>query len=493
MKSILFFCLTLISAGSALPLELGSPFSENMVLQRQSEIPVWGWGKPASEVRVTIADKKAAATVAEDGSWKLKLDAIPAGGPYQFQVTSDSETITCKNVLVGDVWICSGQSNMQMPYAKMAGSKQILANRKGRPIRCMEVKRTVSLAPSQRCQGQWSSRPVPSAVALAFSYHLQKDLDIPVGIILTCWGSSWLEGWMPKDMTEELPHFDQMMRDFEKNDRQKVESLIKKAESGKRAGKGQKWSRENEIYLRTRPNIVYNAMLHPLAPYAVRGIVWYQGESNARSIEDMMQYRQSLQKWCQRMRALWQHDDLHLLVVMLPKFKVVRNGKSIKDPTAHSWAWIRESQMKILDLPHTSIVNTIDLGNPNNIHPPDKAPIGQRLALLAQRDALGKTLLAQGPKMKSVTIHSDEIVIAYENAEGLATTDGEAVRGFWVAGKSRQWKAATGQIKGETVVLSCGDTTPEVVRYAFCAVPNVNLINAAKLPALPFRTDTDKP
>ncbi len=487
MKSILLIGLTLAATASALPLELASPFSENMVLQRQSKVSVWGWAEPASEVSVTMAGNTETTTVNHDGSWKVELDMMPAGGPYQFQVTSECEKIIYENVLVGDVWICSGQSNMQMGHRAMIGYEQILADMKDRPIRCMNVKQDVSFTPNQRCQGKWNTRPSPSAVALAFSYFLQKESDVPVGIILTCWGSSSIEGWMPKDMTKELPHFAKKMQKFEENDTEKVQSLLEMRD------KGITWPLEDNIYLRTRPNILYNAMMHPLAPYAARGIVWYQGESNAGSANSMQQYAQSLQRWCLRMRSLWDRDDLHLLVVMLPQFKRVRENESVTDPTAHSWAWMRESQMRIRELSHTSIANTIDLGDPNDIHPRDKAPIGQRLAFLAQRDVNGQQLLVQGPTMKSVTITSSQVIVAYENAEGLATADGKAVRGFWVAGKSRQWTAVEGRIKGQTVILSCGEMTPQVVRYAFCAVPDVNLINAAKLPALPFRTDTDKP
>lgn len=487
MKSILFVFLSVAACVFALPLELGAPFSENMVLQRESRIPVWGWAAPSTEVTVTVADKKETTIVSEDGTWKLELDVLPTGGPYRFEVAAGEEKITYSNVLVGDVWICSGQSNMQMGYGQMIGNKQILTGAKGRPIRCLNVKRDVSFTPNPRCSGTWSTGPVPSAVALAFSYHLQKSLDVPVGIILTCWGSSSIEGWMPKEMVQELPHFKQIMSDFEQNDTARVRSLIEMRDQGKN------WPLKDNIFLRTRPNLLYNAMMYPLIPYAVRGIVWYQGEANAKTLDDMLQYGQSMQAWCKKLRAIWQRDDLQLLAVMLPGFgKWLADGESITDPSTQSWAWMRQSQLQILDLPNTGVVNTVDLGDANNIHPRDKEPIGRRLALLATPEA-NRTGMVQGPKMKSVMIKTGEVVFAFENAEGLTTTDGKPVRGFWVAGKDRQWKAVAGRIDGQTVMLDCGNVTPEAVRYAFCAVPDVNLVNAAGLPALPFRTDKDKP
>ncbi len=485
MKTMFLVLLSVTACVFALPLELGSPFTENMVLQRESTIPVWGWAAPNSKICVIAAGKKETTMSSGDGSWKLKLDALPVGGPYRFEVVAGEEKITYSNVLVGDVWICSGQSNMQMGYDQMIGNKQILAGAKGRPIRCMNVKRDVSFTPNLRCKGTWSTDPVSSAVALTFSYHLQKNLDVPVGIILTCWGSSSIEGWMSKDMIRELPHFDQIMKEFEQNDTERVRSLIKTRDQG------ETWPLKDNIFLRTRPNLLYNAMMHPLIPYAVRGIVWYQGEANANTVDGMLQYGPSLQAWCKNLRKIWQRDDLHLLVVMLPGFgKWLPDNQSVTDPTTHSWAWMRESQLKILNLPHTGVANTVDLGDANNIHPRDKEPIGRRLALLAIPEA-NRTGMVQGPTMKSVTIKPGKVVIAFGNAEGLATTDSKPVRGFWVAGKDRQWKAVEGRIDGKTVILDCGSITPVVIRYAFCAVPDVNLVNAAMIPALPFRTDKD--
>ena len=236
------------------------------------------------------------------------------------------------------------------------------------------------------------------------------------------------------------------------------------------------------VYVRKRPNILYNAMLHPVIPYACRGMVWYQGEANASRHQE---YAQGLPLWVKRLRKAWGRDDFHFLVVMLPGF-----GRDNGRPDAKSWAWFREVQMKVLALPHAGVANTVDLGDVRNIHPLDKAPIAQRLALLARRDVHGAKIAGQGPTYKSFRVDGNRMVIAFTCARGLRTTDGKAPTGFWLADEKRAWREATASIAGETVVLEADGTgKPVACRYAFCGKPAVNLANGDNLPAYPFRTD----
>jgi len=232
------------------------------------------------------------------------------------------------------------------------------------------------------------------------------------------------------------------------------------------------------VFIRKQPNIVYNAMLHPVIPYASRGMVWYQGEANAERLDQLGQYGQSLPAWIKRLRTQWGRDDLHLMVVMLPGY-----GSKI-------WPWFREVQLDVLQVPHTSVVNTIDLGDEKNIHPADKAPICNRLALLACQDDYGEKIEAQGPVFKRATIEENRVVIEFDKAAGLKTTDGAAPTGFQLAGHDRQWLPAATIIKKNTVELVAeGLAMPAFVRYAFTGKPAVNLVNEAGLPAHPFRTD----
>ena len=270
----------------------------------------------------------------------------------------------------------------------------------------------------------------------------------------------------------------------------KVTELLKDCRN--KAGKIT-WARKDNIYMRTRPNILYNAMMHPLIPYATRGVAWYQGEANCKSFESMLQYKESIQTWLKYLRKAWNKEDFQLMPVMLPRFGQIHRGGASMDtnhPAARSWAFMRESMIGITELPGTGIANTIDLGLLKNIHPKDKFPIGQRLTQIALKNVHGKDVLPQGPAYKSLSIEGNKAILSFEYSEGLKTKDGKAPSSFWVAGDDKKWFKADAKISGGKIELVAKDVSkPVAVRYAFTAFPEVNLINKAGLPALPFRTD----
>jgi len=225
---------------------------------------------------------------------------------------------------------------------------------------------------------------------------------------------------------------------------------------------------------------------------------WYAGRASLyASVAGIQEYDEAQIAWMRRYREAWGRDDFKFLVVMLPGYGKILNSGPAGDqesPDAHSWAWMRESQLAALKLPHVGVANTIDLGDAENIHPKDKLPIGQRLALLAQRDAHNRNTLAQGPSLSNVKIRDNKLVIHFEHARGLQTTDGLTPTAFWLADESKQWHRADARIVNETVELTApGLTTPRYVRYAFAGKPKVNLINVVGLPAYPFRTDRFDP
>jgi sialate O-acetylesterase len=372
---------------------------------------------------------------------------------------------------------------MQMGYGGVPEVKKMAAEAIN--IRTFKVTQDVSFEEADFCKGSWQEVAPGSAVAAGFACYLQKAIDVPVGIILTCWGSSSIEGWMPLDMTEKLPHFKKQMEDFKANDIDQVNVIkAKKKMTGK-----------DNIFLRTRPNILYNKMMHPLIPFACRGIVWYQGEANTKSMESMMQYGKTLPMWVNRYRQEWGNEKLHFIPVMLPGFgRNFTKGSTLDAADAQTWAWMRDSQLKILNLKNTAVANTIDLGDAKNIHPKDKAPIGERLALLARRDVLGEALLAEGPSFKAMKISGISVKLTLENAKGLKTLDGAAPKAFWICGKDKKWFQAAAKIEGESISLSHTSVKkPTQARYAFAAMPKVNLVNEAGLPARPFRTDVFQP
>jgi len=464
---------------------IGSPFCDHAVLQREMPVPVWGWSKQGTKITVEFspqpgsgqAGQKVTTEAGQNGKWVVKLDPLKASDKPAEMVISDSagNKVILKDILVGEVWICSGQSNMQYGWGKEshpmfnwggdAALAALVPDARKKPIRSFTVLPDVSFAPSEHCKGSWSTDVSGSAVAFGFSYDLYQKLQVPVGVVVTCWGSSSIEGWMPREMTAQLPHFKAIMDAFDGNTN--VQSRVRAAmERGISHG---------NVFVRQQPNLLYNAMLHPFIPYACRGMVWYQGEANGHQ---PAQYAESLPLWIKRLRVEWEREDFHFLVVMLPG-----HGDKV-------WPWFREIQLGVQKVPHTSVANTIDLGDEKNIHPADKAPVCERLALLARRDVYGEKIEAQGPFYKGSSVKGNRVVIEFTNADGLKTTDGSAPKGFWLAGSDKTWRQATGIIKGNTVEIEASSlAVPAFIRYAFSGKPDVNLVNGANLPAYPFRTD----
>ena len=470
-------------------LTVASLLTDHAVLQQQMPVPIWGTADPQETVTVEFAGQKKQTTAADDGRWMLDLDAMDASFESRnLTVTSGDEIKDFNDVLVGEVWICAGQSNMQMAAKGVPNLKKLIPAAKN--LRRFTVKQTVAFEEQATCQGEWKEAAPDSAVAFSFAYHLEAMTDAPIGIIQTSWGSSSIEGWMPRDLTAKLPHFAKIMKAFDA-DEKKQERIAALLSQGK-------WDRKNDIFLRKQPNILYNAMMHPLVPYACRGVVWYQGESNSGTIASMIQYGDSLKAWIKRYRKQWGRDDLEFLIVMLPGYGKMRpNSPSndVENPSAYSWAWIRESQLVCQSmLQNVEVANTIDLGDVKNIHPKDKLPIGKRLALLAARDVLGMDVEAEGPQAGVIERAGSELIVRFSHAEGLKTTDGKAPIGFWVCDDSRKWFKADAKIEGNTVRLSSEEVSePKHIRYAFAGKPTVNLVNESGLPAYPFRTGRFEP
>ncbi|MEO9570310.1 MAG: sialate O-acetylesterase [Polaribacter sp.] len=483
--------------------QVGSLFKNHMILQRDMPIPVWGKAPPGTTITVKFANLKKQAITDANGKWILKLNPLPASFKPQKMIISsslDKKNIEISDILIGDIWICSGQSNMQFSVNGAPEVKKLVPSAKN--IRTFKVKNTVAFTPQDTCEGNWSVKYPNSAVAFSFAYFLEKSANAPIGIILTSWGSSSIEAWMPRNMTETVPHFKILMDEFDADS--KTKNRITAILDGPKP-----WKKADDIFLRRQSNILYNAMMHPLIPYACRGLVWYQGERNTQSMfgmvkkpwfsrnSGMLKYGDVLKEWILQYRKKWDNEKLHFLVVMLPGYgKELKTDRNIapNTPSAHSWAWMRESQLKILALPNTSVVNTIDLGNAKNIDPKDKLPVGKRAALLAAHKVLNKKVKAFGPTAKKVKVKRQSIIVYFNNVKKLKTTDGKTPTSFWLSDNSKEWFAAEAKIKGKKIILNCKELEqPLYVRYAFTGNPNVNLVNEANLPAYPFRTDTFKP
>jgi len=487
----LFILLFFTQIGYSQSLTPSSLFTDHMVLQREMPVPIWGKAKAGEKITVTFDGQTKTTTTASNGKWMLKLDPLKASAKGKELIIKGSTSITIKDVLVGEVWLCSGQSNMVFPRTNVKELTPLHMNAVSSkmPLRTFRVIENIAFDPIDNAVGKWSTVPSESAVAFGFSYYLQQAIGVPVGIIRSCWGSSSIEGWMPIELTAKLPHFAKNMKEFKQKDHGRVTKLMKLMEGKPNAAQNIKGT--DNIFVRTRPNILYNAMMHPLAPFAMRGMVWYQGEANSKTFADHMNYQKSLPIWLRSLRKLW-GQDFHFMAVMLPGFgKIITKGSTEYDsPKVFSWSSFREAQLGVLKEPKTAVSNSIDLGLVGNIHPADKAPIGKRLSLLAQKNIYKNNIIAQGPTYKKFKIKKDKFIISFEHASGLKTKDGKAPSSFWLAGDDKKWYRANAKIENEEIVLSAKEVAlPKACRYAFAAKPNVNLVNKAGLPAYPFRTD----
>lgn len=499
IRTVMILLLTIISfITNAQSLKVANVFGDHMVLQREKNVPVWGTSTPKETIMVTFDGQSKATTSDKNGDWMLELDPLKTSFEGKEMIIEGNEKLVIKDILVGEVWICAGQSNMVMSYNSSAEIRGLVPL--ARNIRSFYVENKVALVEQKEAPGEWKITHPKSAVAFSFAYFLNNIGDVPVGIIQASWGSSSIEAWMPRSMTKDVPHFNTIMKEFDTDKERvaRIQKLINKPN----------WTNQENIFLRRNSNIIYNAMMHPLIPFACRGLVWYQGERNTRYIAGlpevdgenwfhrvcgMKDYDEVLKKWIQTYRKRWNDEDMHFMVVMLPGYGKGTQAKQaidIESPTEESWAWMRESQLSALQLPKVSVVNTIDLGDVKNIHPTDKLPIGQRTALLAAKKTLHLQGEAVGPTFKKVEVKNGELIVHFNHAQGLKTINGKAPSGFWIADGTQKWVKAKAKIQDETVVLSSLEVkNPKYIRYAFTGKPTVNLVNNSELPAYPFRTD----
>ncbi|WP_198680012.1 sialate O-acetylesterase [Aureibaculum luteum] len=499
ITTLLFLILFQITTGYTQELKPSTLFCDNMVLQQGMDVPVWGTSKPNEKITVKFANQSKSTITGSDGKWMVELAPLSVSKTGREMSITGSSEIILSDILVGEVWICSGQSNMQFSVKAVPEIESLVPFAKN--IRSFEVKRIVSFKEEDNVIGNWSTTLPSSAVAFGFAYFLEAIGDVPVGIIHASWGSSSIEAWMPRDMTKELPYFKTIMDAFDKDIT--THNNIQKSLDAKNG-----WTRNEDIFMRRQPNILYNAMIKPLAPYACRGLVWYQGERNTRylsgvpevteknwfhNVIGMKEYGTVLKLWIERYRKEWHNDNMHFSIVMLPgygKGTAANPDIDSKSPTAASWAWMRESQLKALDLPNTSVANTIDLGDEKNIHPTDKFPLAQRLALQAAKYTLNKKVVTEGPMFDTIEINDNTLIVHFKNSKGLKTINKKAPTGFWIADNSLKWEMANAKIEGETVLLNTIKVKkPLYIRYAFAGKPDVNLVNDANLPAYQFRTD----
>jgi len=497
-----FVVLLLVSAGAALgDVKLPAVISDNMVLQGNKKVSIWGWAKPGEEVMVGVSwhSMKWAVTADKDGKWMFKMNSPKTGGPYEMTI-SGKNTITIKNIMVGEVWVCSGQSNMQWSVQASANAEQEISAANYPNIRLFTVTRKVATEPQSDCEGSWtlcSPQTVPgfSAVAYYFGRELHEELDVPIGLIHTSWGGTPAEAWTRREALEKeadaapiLERYDDVVAKYpqaKKEYEQKIVEWKKTVEKAK--AEGEKTPRRPGAPLGPEhphsPAGLYNAMIAPLIPYGIGGAIWYQGESNASRA---YQYRKLFPAMIKNWRNDWGQGDFPFLFVQLANFRAVN-----PQPTESDWAELREAQLMTLALPNTGMAVIIDIGEADDIHPKNKQDVGKRLALWALARSYGKELVYSGPIYKSMKIKGNEIILYFDHVGGgLIAAGDESLKGFAIAGADRKFVWADAKIDGDNIVVSSGEVSaPVAVRYAWADNPVCNLYNEEGLPASPFRTD----
>ncbi len=479
---------------------LPSIFSDNMLLQRGVAVPVWGKANPGEEVTVTLGGRRATATADQNGRWMVRIGPFEAGGPLQLTAAGEN-TVTFENVLVGDVWVCSGQSNMQWAVRQASCPDAEIGQANFPKIRLFSVKRTVADNPQEDCVGNWvecTAWTVAdfSAVGYFFGWELHKALGgLPIGLIHTSWGGTPSEAWTSLPTLQAGPEIkpfldywkdriadsEAQMAEYER----KITEWNKATEEARNRGEQPPIQPQRPTDERTSPNRpanLYNAMIAPLVPYAIRGAIWYQGESNASRA---YQYRTLFPLLIDDWRRAWGQGDFPFLFVQLANF---RNGWT--DP--RSWAELREAQLMALSLPSTGMAVAIDIGETYDIHPKNKQEVGRRLALAAQAIAYGQDVVYSGPIYDSIIIEGEKIRLRFKHLDGGLVAKGEPLKGFVTAGENRRFVWADARIEGDTVLVrSDAIEYPVAVRYAWWDDPQgCNLYNQAGLPASPFRSDT---
>ena len=452
-------CLVIVWSSPALAeVKLPDVIGSNMVLQQGATLPIWGWAESGETVTVSIAGQSVMGTAGEDGRWQVKLDklsATPVDKPLEMTIKGSSgDAITLENVLVGDVWVCSGQSNMEMGVGAAKDGEAEIAAAKHHGIRLFWVPKERARQPVSDTSSSWevcSPKTLGaggwggfSATAYFFGRDLHKELKVPIGLIFAAWSGTPAEEWTSRKALQAEPSLKPLVGQYE------VSSL-------------------------------YNGMIAPLIPFAIRGAVWYQGEAN---VGRGAQYQVLLPTMIRNWRTDWGQGDFPFGMVQIAPFFYGGDG------TAEAELW--EAQLKtVKTVANTGIALTMDVGELNEIHPKDKQTVGHRLALWALAKVYDRPIVYSGPIYKSMKVEGEHIRIAFDHVGGgLISRDGKPLTDFTIAGADQNFLPATAVIDGPTVVVvSDAVPQPAFVRFAFSGTAQPNLANKEGLPAAPFRTD----
>ncbi len=494
-----FAAVFVLATNALADITLAPLFRDGAVLQRDQPLTIWGKAAAAEKVEIKFRNQTASVITSADGRWRVTLRSEKAATFPSDLVAKGANTVVVRDVLVGDVWLCSGQSNMAFLVRNGNDAEREIAAGDFPLIRQFKVPTVAADKPAEDVAGAWTTcTPASvggfSAVGYFFARDLHQKLGVPIGIVNSSWGGTQIEAWLSEpalradpSANEIFARWDQRMAEFPQKMLEHATAVSKwekepaegKARKGKKRaapakpeGPGSRWI----------PGGLYNAMIAPLVPYAMRGILWYQGEANgARHTEYASLFTGMIKQW----RADF-GQPLPFYFVQLANFE--RNAGLKGD----EWAFQREAQAKALTLPHTGMAVTIDIGDPKDIHPKNKQDVGRRLALHARQQIFGEKIETDGPVFVEAKRDGAAMRVTFTHADGLrltpAATDGRA--SFEVAGENRKFVPAQARVEGNTLIVSADSVgTPVAVRYAWRNSPDARLFNAAGLPAAPFRSD----
>ena len=510
LRITICFALILAAVSARAEVKLHGLFSDHMVLQRDIAAPIWGWADDGERITVEFRGRKVT-TRAVHGRWMVRLPKFEAGGPDKLTVTGNN-SISLEGVMVGEVWIASGQSNMEWPMRESYDAQNEIAKATDPLIRLYTVPKLKSDTPVDNVPSAWkpcspASVSNFSAVAFYFARDLQRALGVPVGIIHTSWGGSPCEVWIRDEVLASNP-------DYRRDILGAYPEAVAKAQGAIDAWKKEKAEAEaankkfNKWYPGPwRPSELYNGMIAPLIPYAIKGAIWYQGESNAGRAHE---YRTLMADMISNWRHDWKQGDFTFLQVQLAPFKAYK-----PQPAESDWAELREAQVHVSKvLPKAGVAVITDVGDEKDIHPKKKEPVGARLALAARRIAYGENVAYSGPTYHSIKVKGGTAILSFDHvgsgleARSVPPRVGETnsrpwvaynadtghlvqpLLGFSVCGADHKFVWASARIEGDKVVVSNDEIAkPVAVRYGWADFPVVNLWNLDGLPASPFRTD----
>ncbi|GAC1669648.1 MAG: sialate O-acetylesterase [Candidatus Acidiferrum sp.] len=493
----LFVCIFAGAIPTLADVKPSALFSDHMVLQAGMKAPVWGTASPEEKVTVSLNGQTRTTTAAADGKWMVRLKNLKPGGPFPLIITGKN-TITINDVLIGEVWLGSGQSNMAFTVSKKAASyagvineEQEIAAANYPKIRMFTVKAAKTYEPQTEMQGQWlvcTPENVSgfSAVGYFFSRDLQKEIHQPVGFITAAFGASTAEAWIRREtlaadpqLKPRLDYFDAAVKFFRANPDAPADQAPQPPQTINARPGSQPAKQRDPVQDQHNPTVLFNGMLQPVIPYAIRGVLWYQGESIVGGDEGVALYPHVQETLIHDWRRLWGQGDFPFYIVQLAALDNHSNNPKV-----------REGQAAVLRLKHTAMAVTIDIGDRKDVHPHNKQTLGERLTRIALANVYRRKMEYAGPTYKSMKVNGNTIRLKFSHDKGLSAKDGP-LKTFVISGADRKFVVAHATIDKDTVIVTSPDVNaPVAVRYAWENYPEgCNLYNAAGLPAAPFRTD----